>query len=199
MRAPRVLLVDNYDSFTFNVVQGLGMLGAEGDRAAKTMRSRPRTSRASRRRTSASHRGPVARRRPAEASTCFGHASDAYPFSAYASAIRRWPSRSVGRVCRRAPTDAWTLVDGAARRHGRLRRPARALRGRALSLPRRRTRGPARNAAHERVDGRRGRRSHGASARGSPRRRRAVSPGERPDPGGSGAFRAFFCRGRPRI
>ncbi|MCK6570839.1 aminodeoxychorismate/anthranilate synthase component II [Myxococcota bacterium] len=29
MRAPRVLLVDNYDSFTFNVVQGLGALGAD--------------------------------------------------------------------------------------------------------------------------------------------------------------------------
>ena len=28
MRGPRLLLVDNYDSFTFNLVQYLGELGA---------------------------------------------------------------------------------------------------------------------------------------------------------------------------
>ena len=107
--ARKVLVIDNYDSFTYNLVQYLGELGAELDvvrndardgRRAARARAGPRRdlARARARPTRPASRSRRSRLSPRRGSRC----------SASASATRRWPRPSAGAVVRGTPVHGKT-------------------------------------------------------------------------------------------
>ena len=192
-----LLLIDNYDSFTFNLAQYLGELGAPPTRASATTRSRSTRSR----RCSPSHivisPGPG---RPEDAGISVELIRRFGPTIAGARRLPR-ASGHRHRVRRRgrprAAADARQGVVDAARRPRRLPRRLPAVRRRTLPLARRRraAAGRARSrGAHRR------RHDHGRPAPHVPRARRAVPSRVGPDRRRAGSCCAisWSCRCSPR-
>ena len=170
----RVLVIDNYDSFTYNLVQYLGELGAElevvrNDRATVDELLERRLDRV------VVSPGPCT---PDEAGISL-EAVRALPRgrrarrSACASATRRWRRRSAARVVRHEPVHGKTTDDRARRPHD-LRGPADSplTVGRYHSLVV--DAEPARRAS--RRSAQRRRRGHGHAPPRAARRGRAVPP-----------------------
>ena len=194
----RVLVIDNYDSFTFNLVQYLGELGAELLVRRNDQVTLDAIAAAAPDRIVVSP-GPG---HPADAGIVVdGHPairSGRFRFSACASATRRSASRSAGRSCgRRVPVHGKTS-SGRARRPRRSS-PASPRRSRPPGITRsswRPTGWPADLVACARSsdDGI----DHGAAAPGVAGSRRAVPPRVDPDRARAGRFSATSSAGRDR-
>ena len=184
----KLLVIDNYDSFTYNLVQYLGELGASSDVVRNDAIAR-RGGRAARRRRDRDLARARARR-PRPASACDDDPALRGPSMPILGVCLGHQSIGAGlRRPRRARQHAHARQDLAdpARRHAISSRACRALRGDALPLARGRARGPAELA---RRDGRdRRRRDHGRAPPRAPGRRRAVPPRVDPDRAGQGAAR----------
>ena len=133
-----VLVVDNYDSFTYNLVQYLGELGARARGGAQRRATSTSCSSASPT-ASSSRPGPCTPGRGGRLDRGHRAASPrrACRCSASASATRRWRRRSAARVVRGEPVHGKTAE---IEHDGRtiFARPRIAARGRALPLARRR-------------------------------------------------------------
>ena len=107
----RVLVVDNYDSFTYNLVQYLGELGARARRRAQRPRDGRRAARARGPTASSSRRARARPTRPGSRSRrCAASPRPACRRSASASATSRWPRRSAARVVRHVPVHGKTTT-----------------------------------------------------------------------------------------
>ena len=97
----RVTLIDNYDSFTFNLVHYLGELGADVCGVAQRRDQRRRDARGRRPTPSSSRPAPARRTRRASVSISCAPRARRRRSSASASAIRRSARRSAARSCAR--------------------------------------------------------------------------------------------------
>ena len=113
-----VLMIDNYDSFTFNLVQYLGELGAEVRVFRNDEITVEAVDGAAPRRRSSSRRGRARRTRRAFRSSRSGASPVASRSSACASATRRSDRRSAARSCARSSVMHGKTVAHPARRHG---------------------------------------------------------------------------------
>ena len=136
----KVLVIDNYDSFTYNLVQYLGELGRRARGRAQRRRDHA-TSCWRAGRTASSSRPARARRtrRASRSRSCAASRRPACRRSASASATSRSRRRSAARVVRHVPVHGKT-TDDRARRARAVRRAAAPLHGRPLPLARRRPR-----------------------------------------------------------
>jgi anthranilate/para-aminobenzoate synthase component II len=133
--AVRVLMIDNYDSFTYNLVQYLGELGAELEVGAQRRRDRRRTARAP------GYDRVVVSARPVHAQRGRDLGRGHAPLPAGRRALaRRLPGHQSlaqafgGRVVRHVPVHGKTTEITHDGRH--LRGPAEPAARRALSLAR---------------------------------------------------------------
>ena len=163
-----ILVIDNYDSFTYNLVHFLGELGAELDRppqrqdhaSTRSWRWRPEAIVLS--------PGPCT---PNEAGICLDLIETARPDNPDPRRLPRPPGHRPGLWRRRRPradADARQDQHDPPHRPRRVPRPQRRLRGDALPLADRRARQPAGRRSRSTASDRR-RRDHGRAAQDASR------------------------------
>ncbi len=175
-----LLMIDNYDSFTYNLVQYFGELGADVRVHIATTRSRSKRSKNLRRKKSSFRQAHVRPPKPASRWQRSSTLPASCRFSAYALGIKASVQRSAAR--------SFVRRNSCTARHRRssirtsaFSRPAAAFHRDALPLAGDRARKPARLPRDHRLDGRR--RDHGRAPQDPCDRRRAVPPGVHPHRG----------------